>query len=46
MTSCGSSDVQTVLDTSSQDLGANNASAQQPNYVLIGTFTASARRNG
>ena len=32
----------TVLDTSSQDLGANGASAQQLNFVLIGTFTAGA----
>lgn len=36
------SGVVTQLDSSEQDLGANGASAQELNYVLMGTFTASA----
>lgn len=32
----------TQLDSSEQDLGAQNASAQELNYVLMGTFTATA----
>jgi hypothetical protein len=36
------SGVLTQLDSSEQDLGANAASAQELNYVLMGTFTAGA----